>query len=111
MVKVPKNQAKPYSRPGLDGYYYQLPNVNDGTTILFATFTGEHGERTIGNRSRIYFIRKGKAKFEINKEITEATEEDIVVVPAFGTYNFWPIGESVDVWVVMEYLDFDKLPK
>lgn len=111
MIKVTKNQAKQYHRAGLDGHYYLLPTINGGTTVLFATFTGEHGERTIGERSRVYYILEGRAKFEVNKEQFEVLEGDIVAIPAHGTYNFWPISKKLDVWVVLEYLDFQKLTK
>lgn len=111
MTKVSKDQAIIHGRPGVNGHYYQFPEVNGGTTVAFATFTWEHGERTIGNRARIYYILKGKAKFEVNKETFEALEGDAIAIPANGTYNLWPIGDSVEALLVMEFLDIDKLPK
>ena len=111
MTKVSKNKAVIHKRPGIGGRYYQFPEINGGTTVAFATFSGEHGERTIGERARIYYILKGKAKFEVNGEIVEAGEGDVVAIPAYGNYNLWPLGNSVDVLLFMEFLDFDKLPK
>lgn len=111
MTKVSKNQSIVHGRPGVEGHYYQFPEINGGTTVAFATFTGEHGERTIGERARIYYILKGRAKFKVNKETFEAVECDTIAIPSHGTYNLWPITDSVEVLLVMEFLDFDKLPK
>lgn len=111
MIKVSKNQSIVHGRPGVDGRYYQFPEINGGTTVAFATFTGEHGERTIDERARIYYILKGKAKFEVNKETFEAMEGDSIAIPANSTYNLWPISKSVEVLLIMEFLDFDNLPK
>ncbi len=111
MTKVSKAEAILHNRVGVNGRYYQLPNVNGGLTVSYATFTGEHGERTIGDQARIYYILRGKAKFEVNNEIIEASENDVVAIPSFGTYNMWPISDSVKVILFMEFLDFEKLKK
>lgn len=112
MFKVSKSQALLHSRTGVDGRYYQFPTINDGTTVAYAVFTGEHGERTIGKKSRIYYILKGRAKFLINKKVFELNAGDIIAIPAFGTYNLWPLdNKKLEVLLYMEYLDFDKLPK
>lgn len=111
MTKVSKSQAILHGRPGVDGRYYQLPEINGGTTVAFATFTGDHGERTLGERARIYYILKGKAKFRVNGRSVEASEGDVIAIPAYGTYNLCPIGRSVEILLFMEFLDFDKLPK
>lgn len=67
-MKISKNQAIHHGREGVDGYYYQLPNIQGGTTVVYAEFTGEHGERKIGDKERIYYILDGEAEFEINGE-------------------------------------------
>lgn len=108
---ISKDQAVKYSRVGLDGLYYQLSNVNGGTTIASAIFTGEHGERTIGSNSRIYYILEGGADFQINDKKLSAKGEDIVVIPPNATYNFWPKGKTVRVLLIMELLDMEKLPR
>lgn len=111
MLKITNEQTIKHGRPGVKGSYYQLPDINNGTTIAHAIFTGEHGQRTIGARARIYYILSGTAKFKINEEEFEANSGDVVAIPAHGTYNLWPINDSVEVLLMMEYLDFDKLPK
>lgn len=111
MIKITKNQAVRHGRPGVDGYYYQLPQVNKGTTIAYAEFTGEHGERTIGDRERIYYILEGNAEFLINGERFLVEAGDLVSVPPQATYNLWPKSPKIKVLLYMELLDFDKLPK
>lgn len=111
MNKIAKTDAINHSRPGVDGYYYQLPDIENGTTIAYAEFTGEHGERTIGNRARIYYILEGHAKFLVNGEEFEASVTDLVPIKPNSTYNLWPKSEVLKVLLYMEYLDFDKLPK
>ncbi len=56
MSKISKLDAINHTRTGVNGFYYQLPSINNGTTVAYAEFTGEHGERTIGERARIYYI-------------------------------------------------------
>ena len=68
MIKISKANAIVHGRKGLKASYYQLPEVLNGTTLATAVFTGEHGESTIGERPRIYFVVAGKGKFIINKE-------------------------------------------
>lgn len=91
MSKITKAQAIHHGRKGVDGYYYQLPELEEGKTIAYAEFTGEHGERTIGNQPRIYFLLEGKAKFLVNGEEFEANANDLVTIPPNGTYNLWPV--------------------
>jgi len=110
-MKITKNQAIHHGRPGVDGYYYQLPHINSGTTIAYAEFTGEHGERTIGNRERMYYILEGNAEFLVNGERFLVETGDLVPVPAHATYNLWPKSPKLKVLLYMEYLDFDNHAK
>ncbi|HEX7042124.1 MAG TPA: hypothetical protein VF189_02650, partial [Patescibacteria group bacterium] len=68
-------------------------------------------QRTIAERSRIYFILEGEAEFEINGEKFLAKKDDTVAIPSFATYNLWPKTEVVKVLLFMELLDTSKLPK
>ncbi len=111
MNKISKTDAINHSRQGVNGYYYQLPEIENGTTVAYAEFTGEHGERTIGDRARIYYILEGKAKFLVNGEEFEASAQDLVPIKPHSTYNLWPKSAVLKVLLYMEYLDFDKLPK
>jgi mannose-6-phosphate isomerase-like protein (cupin superfamily) len=107
-MKISKNQAVHHGREGVDGYYYQLPHVQGGTTVAYAEFTSEHGQRTIGEKERMYFILDGKAEFEVNGEKFNAEKDDLVVIPPHGTYNLWPQNGTLKILLYMEYLDFDK---
>jgi mannose-6-phosphate isomerase-like protein (cupin superfamily) len=111
MGKVSKNQATHHGRDGVDAYYYQFPEINGSTTVAYAEFTGEHGERTIGERSRIYYILEGSGEFIINGEKFDIEVGDTVAVPAHGTYNLWPKGKVIKVLLYMELLDTSTLPK
>lgn len=103
---ISQKESTHHGRPGVDGYYYNLPSVSGGTTVAFAEFTGEHGERTIGNRERIYYILEGSARFLINGEEFEAHTGDLVTVPALATYNLWPKTEKVKVLLYLELIKF-----
>lgn len=105
-MKIAKSQAIHHGRKGVDGYYYQLPEIQNGTTIAYAEFTGEHGERTIGDRERIYYILEGKGEVVINGEKQAIEQGDLVVIPKNGTYNLWPKERILKVLLYMEYLDF-----
>jgi len=108
MLKISKKEAVHHGRPGVDGYYYQLPTIEGGTTVAYAEFTGEHGERTIGDRSRMYYILEGKAKFLVNGKTFEAEKGDLVPIPPHGTYNLWPKDGVLKVLLYMEFLEFEK---
>jgi mannose-6-phosphate isomerase-like protein (cupin superfamily) len=107
MFKVSKQDAIHHGREGVDGYYYQLPDVESGTTVAYAEFTGEHGQRTIGDRARIYYILDGNAEFEINGEKLSANATDLIKIPAGSTYNLWPKGGILKVLLVMELISFN----
>lgn len=108
MQKITKQQAIYHSRPGVDGYYYQLKDVNGGMTVAYAEFIGEHGERTIEKKSRIYYILEGNAKFMINGISFDAQPGDLIPIPPQATYNLWPKGKSLKVLLYMEYTEFNK---
>ena len=110
--KITRSQTVHHGREGVDGYYYQLPDVAKGTTIAYAEFTSEHGERTLGDRERIYYILDGQGTFVVNGETFEVHKDDLIPVPPYATYNLFPdTGTTLKVVLYMEYLDFDNLPK
>lgn len=111
MPKVSRQNAVFHQREGVSAFYYQFPEINEGTTVAFAEFTGEHGERTIEERSRIYYILDGEAEFVINGEKFSAVAGDTIAIPSGGTYNLWPKKGMIKVLLFMELLDTTKLPK
>lgn len=111
MSKISRKDAVFHERDGVSAYYYQLPDTNGGTTVAYAEFKGEHGERTIGERARIYYILDGEAEFIINNESFIASTGDTVAIPSHATYNLWPKSSVVKVLLIMELLDTSQLPK
>lgn len=111
MPKVTKQDAVHHAREGVDAYYYQLPDFNGGTTVSLAEFTDEHGQRTIGERARIYYILEGEGEFMVNDEKFAVVAGDTVAIPPYGTYNLWPKNGALKVFLYMELLDTSKLPK
>jgi mannose-6-phosphate isomerase-like protein (cupin superfamily) len=103
---IKKADAVSHGREGVNGTYYQLPHVQNGTTVAYAEFTGEHGQRTVGDRERLYFILEGDAEFEINGEKTRAYSGDLVIIPQKATYNLWPKSPLLKVLLYMEYIQF-----
>lgn len=108
-MKVSKQDAIKHQRPGVNGVYYQLPEINGGTTVAYAEFIGEHGERTIGERARIYYILDGEAEFLVNGEKFMVEKDDVVPIPPHATYNLLPKSQVVRVLLYMELLDISKL--
>jgi len=111
MLKIPKTKAVKYVREGLTGYNYALPNIDGGTTVLYAELTGEHGERTIGNKPRIYFILEGTAKFIVDGQKFNVKPNDVIPVKPHSTYNYFPTSPILKVIAFMELLDVKKLIK
>lgn len=111
MTLIRKNEATTHRRDGVLGRYYQLPALSGGTTVAYAEFTLEHGQRTIGERERVYYILEGSAEFMINGEKMQVFEGDLVVMPAFATYNLWPSSTVLKVLLYMELLDTSTLLK
>ncbi|HXS15117.1 MAG TPA: cupin domain-containing protein [Candidatus Saccharimonadales bacterium] len=108
MNKLAKANAIQHGREGVKGWYYQLPEINKGTTVAYAEFTDEHGERTIGERSRIYYILEGKGEFVVNGEKFSVEKGDLIPIPPLATYNLWPTKGPLKVLLYMEFLDFGK---
>ena len=111
MPIITEKEAVHHSRDGVTASYHQFPDIMGGTTVANATFTGPHGERTIGDHPRIYAITKGEGEVLINGQTTTITSGDVVVIPPHATYNLFPKNGAVEVVLVMELLDTSKLPK
>ena len=104
--RITQKESIHHARPGVDGHYYNLAEVAGGTTVAYAEINGEHGERTIGNRERIYFILEGTARFIINGEEFEAHTGDLVTIPPLATYNLWPKTEKIKILLYLELIQF-----
>ncbi|HLD24556.1 MAG TPA: hypothetical protein VJB96_01430 [Patescibacteria group bacterium] len=111
MPVVREKDAVSHGREGVQGTYYQFPDISGGTTVAFAEFTGPHGERTIGERPRIYAVLEGNGEFIINGEKVLVTKGDVVAISPHATYNLFPKDGVVKIVLFMELLDVSKLPK
>ena len=107
-MKITKNEAIKRSREGVKGTYYQLPDIEDGTMIAYAEFTGEHGESTIKDKFRIYYILDGEGKFIVDQQEVEVSEGDVVPIKEGSTYNIFPTSDVLKVILYMEYVDFEQ---
>lgn len=106
MLKIGKKDAVSHGREGVKGTYYQLPETDGGKTVAYAEFTGEHGERTIGNHSRIYYILEGTGEFIINGEKFDVESGDVIPVPPHATYNLFPTSTTLKIILYCELLEF-----
>lgn len=106
MLKISKKDAVKHSREGVRGTYYLLPETDGGKTVAYAEFTGEHGERTIGDVSRIYYILDGAGEFVINGKKFNVETGDVVPVPPHATYNLFPTSEVLKIILYCELLKF-----
>lgn len=112
MIKLSRKNAQPYGRAGVSAFNYPFPDTNNGSSIIYAELTGEHGERTIGDRARLYYILDGQGEFVVNGETTSVQTGDVIVIPPKGIYNYWPTNNStLKCLLYMELLDITKLPK
>ena len=111
MSKLTKNDAVKYGSEGVTAYNYPLPNIESGSSVVYAELTGEHGERTTGDRSRVYYILEGEGEFIVDREKVKVQSGDVVPLPPHTTYNYWPTSPMLKVLLFMELLDVSKLPK
>jgi mannose-6-phosphate isomerase-like protein (cupin superfamily) len=108
--KIKQIDAFKHDTEALKGWYYQLPELDGGRTVVYAEVTGDHGQRVIGKNPRIYFAIDGEGEFVINNEITIVTRGDVVVVPPFATYSYRATKLVFKLLLFMDLLDLGKLP-
>ncbi|MDO8658453.1 MAG: hypothetical protein Q7K55_06935 [Candidatus Levybacteria bacterium] len=108
MLKISKIKADEYERKGFKGYNYKLPKIDGGSSVLYAELTGEHGERTIGDKARIYFILEGTGEFIVDGEKVNVVPYDVVSIKPHSTYNYYPISKVLKVVLFMELLNTPK---
>ena len=112
MIKLSRKDAQAYGRKGVSAFNYPFLDVNGGSSVIYAELTGEHGERTTGERARLYYILDGQGEFIVNGEKTSVASGDVIVIPPNGVYNYWPTkNTTLQCLLYMELLDITKLPK
>jgi gentisate 1,2-dioxygenase len=110
MIKLSEKDAYRNDTAAQDGWYYQLPDVNTGTSVIYSEVTGDHGQRVIGPHPRIYYIFEGEGEFTINGEVTSAKPKDVIVIPPFATYSYHATKPVLKLLLVMDLIDLTKLP-
>ena len=109
-MKHSKKDAYRYDTEAQKGWYYQLPEVDGGRSVIYSEVTGDHGQRIIGNRPRIYYIFQGEVSFVINGKKEKAKPGDVIIIPPNATYSYKAAGSSVELLLIMDLLDLTKLP-
>lgn len=111
MKKLTRQESQPYGRKGVSAFNYALPDINGGSSVIYAELTGVHGERTIADRARIYYVIEGAGEFVVNGNKIVVGAGDVIPIPPHATYNYWPIKGILKCLLFMELLDVSKLPK
>jgi mannose-6-phosphate isomerase-like protein (cupin superfamily) len=108
--KLTINDAVRHDTAALKGWYYQLPEIEGGRSVIYAEVAGDHGERTIGDKPRIYFIIEGEGEFTVNGEKTAAVKGDLIVIPPLATYSYHAVKPILKLVLFMDLIDLGKLP-
>jgi quercetin dioxygenase-like cupin family protein len=93
-----------------NAWYYQLPDVDGGRSVIYSEVTGDHGQRIIGPHPRIYYIFEGEGEFTINGEKMMAQKGDVIIIPPNSTYSYFATKPVLKLLLVMDLIDLAKLP-
>lgn len=110
MKKLSEKDAYRYDTDAQKGWYYQLPDLNNGTSVIYSEVTGDHGQRIIKDKPLIYFIFEGEGEFTINDEKTVVKKGDVIIIPPFATYSYFATKPVLKLLLVMDLIDLTKLP-
>jgi len=108
--KLTKHDAFEHETSFQKGWYYQLPDVNGGTSVIYAEVSGDHGQRIIKDHARIYYIISGEGEFTVNGEVTTGKPGDVIVIPPFATYSYFTTKQLLKLVLFMDLIDLEKLP-
>ena len=111
MLKLTRNQAIKFGRKGLKALNYELPGIENGSSVIYNEATGEHGQRTIGNRARIYYVIEGEGEFIVNGKKFSVAAGDVIPIAPQSTYNYFAGKKTLKLILFMELLDVTKLPR
>lgn len=110
MIKLSEKDAYQNNTDAQDAWYYQFPELNGGTSVIYSEVSGDHGQRIIGPHPRIYYIFEGEGEFTINGETTVAKPKDVIIIPPHATYTYHAIKPILKLLLVMDLIDLTKLP-
>jgi quercetin dioxygenase-like cupin family protein len=108
--KITREKAFRHDTEALKGWYYQLPEVDGGRSVIYAEVTGDHGQRIIKDKPRIYYIFEGEGEFTVNNEKTIAHPGDVIVIPSNATYSYHATKPILKLLLIMDLIDLSKLP-
>ena len=110
MLKISQKNSFRYETDAQVGWYYQLPDVDEGRSIIYSEVTGDHGQRIIKEKPRFYFIIEGEGEFTVNNEKTIGKPGDVIVIPPFATYTYFATKPILKLLLFMDLIDLTKLP-
>lgn len=108
--KLTKKNAFRHDTEALKGWYYQLPDFEGGRSVIYAEVTGDHGQRKVGERGRIYYIIDGEGVFSVNGEETEVQQGDVMIIPPYAQYGYRATKSILRLVLFMDMIDLTKLP-
>lgn len=110
VIKLSEQDAYRNDTTAQNAWYYQLPDVDGGRSVIYSEVTGDHGQRVIKEHPRIYFIFEGEGEFTVNGEIIIGKARDVIVIPPFATYSYHATKPVLKLLLVMDLIDLTKLP-
>jgi quercetin dioxygenase-like cupin family protein len=108
--KISKEKAHRHDTDAYEGWFYQFPDVDGGRSVIYAEVTGDHGQRIIGDKPRIYYIFEGEGEFTVNGDKTIARPGDVIIIPPRATYSYFATKPILKLLLVMDLIDLNKLP-
>jgi quercetin dioxygenase-like cupin family protein len=109
-IKFSEKDAYRNDTTAQNAWYYQLPDVDGGRSVIYSEVTGDHGQRVIGPHPRIYYIFEGEGEFTINGEKMTAKKGDVLIIPPNATYSYFATKSVLKLLLVMDLIDLTKLP-
>lgn len=110
MQVIHQPDAVKHEQNELTGWYYQLPEIEGGRSVIYAEVRGDHGTRIVGDHPRIYYIISGEGEFTVNGEIKILVPGDVVVIPPHATYGYHATKPVLKLLLVMDLIDLSKIP-
>ena len=108
-MHVAKGKSTRFSWGKVWGLNYKFPK--DKVSILYAKLEEPHGQVSTNQATRYYYILAGKGEFVIAGQRALVKTGDVISVPPHTTYDYKPLGPSLEVVLFMEFWDSTKWEK
>jgi len=109
-LKLSRKDAYENNTVAQNARYYQLPDVDGGRSVIYSEVTGDHGQRVIKDKPRIYYIFEGEGEFSVNNEKFIVESGDVVIIPPYATYSYHATKPVLKILLLMDLIDLAKLP-